>query len=114
MIKTKKVIKIKAKVKDKTAPKFYIAEREGSRCDVYGELLRTKQLKKKNVIDLNSIKNRVFTYRGKKDKLENLISSRVYIGRDTIFGLSKTAKVTTEVIERLKDNPKLAVKVRFV
>ena len=117
-MKTKLKAKAKAKVVQKAkakvvVPKFYTAEKVGSRFDVFSKLLTSKQLKLNTVYTSEGLEGMKVNLYGQKAKVKDLTSYKMYIpvNRDTHKSLKAVNKVDLEVLEVKKGK---AVKFKFV
>jgi len=126
MTKTKKQVRVKVKaVKGKAVSKavkgkavkvvskFYTAEKQGSRFDVFSKLLSSKQLKLNKMYSNESIQEMTVKLYGQNDKVKNLTSYKMYIpvNRDTHKSLKAINKVDIKIEKIVKGK---AVKFTFI
>lgn len=115
-MKVKKQMKAKVKVVSKAkvkAPKFYTAEKQGSRYDVFSKLLTSKQLKVGQVYTAEGIEGMKVKLYGEVAQVKDLTSYKMYIpvNRDTHKSLKSKLGIDLVVLEDRKGK---AVKFKFV
>jgi len=93
--------------------KFYTAEKQGSRFDVFSKLLSSKQLKLNKMYSDESIQEMTVKLYGQNDKVKNLTSYKMYIpvNRDTHKSLKAVNKVDIKIEKIVKGK---AVKFTFI